>query len=558
MDEDKKRLFSNDPKPILPSSSSEFQTESMVHKIKKLNKKKKMENYKNIEVLQDIHDMPPPSDDPPSVVEGFLFDNPGNFGDDEYTGLDNVKDKGKPISPNEWLILLVKYIFTKKNEIEFAISREITRFLSFGDFQAQDVVVFKLYIGWFLSVLASAVAVYNWYYIIFHEDPTENTLKQTIGQMSSSSFLSPVFVFFNVGARIVGWADFFFTKTIKRYAGGINKNIAFILLFYLLIYVFFNISDFLETFMINLLSFKADGIYGLLYFVITVLLIGELTEITMSHIITWMSLSTVLTFIIYLVQVILYCTIVVAVTPFIIALCIFIYFFVYSFFGFFILKRYDLQEFIDEIHVEMDRDADLNNETFCRENTLWEKIMNAAKICLKVFRWFVVDTAFVYMLIYSAWEYPSVLKSGTLIGSLTGLSLVFILFRSTYWYKWLRDFFGKLDKDAQDAMNRSEKAGAAATVPKKAKPTTTVVNEPIADNQFAKMPTAETPTAEIPKAEIPTAETPVAEIPAAEIPTAETPIAETREPMPLFANKFAEAVSEKLPITERQLAERTR
>ena len=391
-----------------------------------------MANYKNIEKLENIHETStaPTAPTAPTtpVVEGFLFNDPANFGASEYTG-DDVEDEKKMISPNAWLILFIEYIYTKKNEVEYFLSRTITEALSMGDFKEADVMIFKDYIGWFLSIVISTWAVFNWYYLMFFNDRETNsdTLLQYFRDISKNKYVYPVGQFLEVAIELIDYTEkVLFIRTGEFIGRYINKNVIFLLVFNMLVYAYYYFSEFMKILMIDLLSVNSKNKnVGIIYSITTILIIIKLTEITFHHVKTWYlaALSTIFGVLILLFTNIMYSIIVLWITPIILGFFLFLLFFVYSIFGIWLKEqRFDIRDIIEKIWKEMD--PIIKEETFCKPLTLWEKIKNFVLMGISFIREFYYVPAFIYMFISSSYLYPSVLKSEILPFVLIGINII--------------------------------------------------------------------------------------------------------------------------------------
>lgn len=452
------RLFSDQNKPIL---STDFQSESMIHKLKKI-KKKKMANYKDIEKLENIHDVSAESAESMTpVVEGFLFNDPSNFGASEYTG-DDVEDEKKMISPNRWLILFIEYIYTKKNEVEYFLSRTITEALSMGDFKEADVMIFKDYIGWFLSIVISTWAVFNWYYLMFFNDrkTKSDIFLQYFRDISKNKYVYPVGQFLEIVIELINYTEnVLFIRTGEFIGRYINKNVLFLLVFNMLVYAYYYFSEFMKILMIDLLSvnLKSKQV-GIIYGITTLLIIIKLTELTFDHFKKWYfaALSTIFGVLILLFANIMYSIIVLWITPIILGFFLFLLFFVYSIFGIWLKEqRFDIRDVIEQIWKELD--PTIKDETFCKPLTLWEKIMNFVLMGVSFIREFYYIPAFIYMFVSSSYSYPTVLKSEILPFVLIGVN---VLLSITIIIWSIFNYFQNTKKDAGGG-----KPNTAAAVP---------------------------------------------------------------------------------------------
>jgi hypothetical protein len=220
-----KTIFSETPNKY----DDNFQIMNMKYKIKN-SKKNKKENYKNIEILENIYDdsneniegfkakkkiaKVKKSKEDTSKTEGYNEDytsadtvgygnltkskknndlDPNFLGlpDKDYDGVDRP-DKGNKDDPRVALIRSINNVFGVINKFNYKIALVIAKTLSrsgkaeddFGEllrkgsnarkteknnsYTTKDVVIIQKYIGLFESILVAFFATYNWFYIMFY------------------------------------------------------------------------------------------------------------------------------------------------------------------------------------------------------------------------------------------------------------------------------------------------------------------------------------------------------------------------------------------------------
>ena len=220
-----KTIFSETPDKY----DDNFQIMNMKYKLKNIKKNKK-ENYKNIELLENIYDnsgeniegfkankieeQVTTSKDANSNTNGYKKKNksaptvsygnlkktkkskdvdPDFLGlpDKDYDGIDRP-DKGNKDDPRVALIRIVNKIFGVINKFNYKIALAIAKTLSrsgkaeddIGDllrkgsntrkteqntpYTNNDVLLIQKYIGFFESILVAFFATYNWFYIMFY------------------------------------------------------------------------------------------------------------------------------------------------------------------------------------------------------------------------------------------------------------------------------------------------------------------------------------------------------------------------------------------------------
>jgi hypothetical protein len=222
-----KTIFSESPHKY----DDNFQIMNMQYKLKN-SKKKRKENYKNIELLENIYDNTEENIEgfknkknkiseatkknkgTSSKTEGYNEDytsadtvgygnltkskknndlDPNFLGlpDKDYDGVDRP-DKGNKDDPRVALIRSINNVFGVINKFNYKIALVIAKTLSrsgkgeddFGEllrkgsntrkteknnsFTTKDVVIIQKYIGLFESILVAFFATYNWFYIMFY------------------------------------------------------------------------------------------------------------------------------------------------------------------------------------------------------------------------------------------------------------------------------------------------------------------------------------------------------------------------------------------------------
>jgi hypothetical protein len=213
-----KTIFSETPNKY----DDNFQIMNMKQKIKKIKKTKvKKENYKNIELLENIYDKPP------EMKEGFstnpldknsaknvnnkvkparknaqeFIDDPDFLGlpDKDFDGVDKP-DKGNKIDMQHSFIDYINEIYEKIYSFNHSIASTIAKSLSSMSFaedtmgellrkgvnsrkvkqsvdNEKDILIIQKYVGFFESILVAFFATYNWFYIIFYYYTPEDNNK---------------------------------------------------------------------------------------------------------------------------------------------------------------------------------------------------------------------------------------------------------------------------------------------------------------------------------------------------------------------------------------------
>jgi len=163
-----------------------FQTMNMIYKIKniKKNKKPKLENYKGIEPLVNIHDLNIDgdteadtnvnADQSNTIIEGLKpnvsADDPNFLGlpDRDFDGVDTPSSKDSSNDPRIILINNIDKIFKRIDKFNYDKAYIFARAFSGGKPEINDVNVLKKYIGWFETIMLSYFACYNWFFLMYY------------------------------------------------------------------------------------------------------------------------------------------------------------------------------------------------------------------------------------------------------------------------------------------------------------------------------------------------------------------------------------------------------
>jgi hypothetical protein len=184
------------------NSDENFQTMNMIYKIKKIkkNKKPKLENYKGIELLQNINDVEKEEEkegekeqekeiNNEPIIEGFkkkkkknrvTTDNFLGLSDEHFDGVDTPSKKDNSKDPRVILSNFIDNIFKKIDNFNYNKAYLFAHAFSGTKPEKSDVLVVKKYIGWFETILLSYFACYNWFFLMYyrynHNDNVEPEL----------------------------------------------------------------------------------------------------------------------------------------------------------------------------------------------------------------------------------------------------------------------------------------------------------------------------------------------------------------------------------------------
>ena len=160
--------------------SPDFQTEHMHHKIRAIHKKKKRNNYKCIETLENINDTLDGGAKPNTVIEGLAVLPIATFEESDWTQSDNIYEGGKPTTTKKFSLSdLVNYVFDTIDRgfskiAEGVVYASTLPGIARNNTDAEkDTQIVKNYVIWFFAIILAEVAVYNWAFLMIYKDHGE-------------------------------------------------------------------------------------------------------------------------------------------------------------------------------------------------------------------------------------------------------------------------------------------------------------------------------------------------------------------------------------------------
>ena len=334
-------------------NTENFQTESMVHKLKtiKKRKKKQLNNFKNIEELQNIHegfdinqekDQEKDKEKEKPIIEGYqqyayekysqhdIYKK--NCDPNLYDGCDSVNEnKNNADDPRAKIIGAINKAFKFVDEKTYLLADTIRKALSFEQFnkkkippkwlrdfetkrkeigyqadkigkgisekerkkaqeadlqlkayalgidpkdatpeklnelkftiqsEGSDTLILKKYISWFLSIIVSCFAVYNWFFVMYFKDNDgkrveliDITRKRLYQAKKNNYFLKLIYMFFQFAMFIPEKFELYFVKNIPdMFSKIMNPSFCFIILFFTLIYFLNNTLGMAKMFIVD-------------------------------------------------------------------------------------------------------------------------------------------------------------------------------------------------------------------------------------------------------------------------------------------------------------------
>jgi hypothetical protein len=279
--DDKWKINLND---IFNTSDKQFQPEIIIQKLKNVKKKRKKENYKNIEPLENIYEMPDPqgqmlksvsnqrdlrsnqrdlrSNQP--LIEGLTNDPVAHFKPGDYEGGDDdIYEGNTTANTGETNVDIINRFFDSIENVPGRIAHYITKWFSSHNsstIHADEKTVHK-YVSWYIAIVVSTFAVYNWFYILFYKSSGTRVSMFEISRDSVTSKIGPQW-------RAAEWfliyslfyPEMFQKKIINDIPDAISKyldpKICFILLFCILLNLSYYSTSILRKLCIDISTFN--------------------------------------------------------------------------------------------------------------------------------------------------------------------------------------------------------------------------------------------------------------------------------------------------------------
>jgi len=449
-----------------------FSNEKSHKKKTKSKKKKPIENYNNIKLLKNIYEEDVEEDDDDKDIEkeignidkasieeakdteGFELLNqflPAGWdnlqkrgGDGKFNAEESIKEA---FDIRYFIIDAIDKLHAFIIYCEYNFSYIVTKALSLGNFIEDDVSILKKYITWFFTICISSYAAYNWFFISFYRNEIDQKVENITSQLNRQklkelSFTNP---FLFLSEPYLTFSVFFPEMLYKIFAEKIPEftennfipAFSFVLLFYAIIYIFYNFAETFRKFVEDTLTFNVNNIYIILIIIITIILffvewvenqtinfnsIGRLQ----SKIINKVASRTPFVQILYYILYVIYFCIILMITPFLGSiLCIFFILFVS-----FCSMGLSANENIRKIHYFINETfLHTKNGNFTQPLTMLEKIKNFINQMFVFIYKYVFHSALLFMVLWSFYDYTHNIKSDYLKMSLliTNSLVVFIL-----------------------------------------------------------------------------------------------------------------------------------
>jgi hypothetical protein len=433
---------------------------TMIEKIKKIKtknqKKKKLNNYKNIELFENIHDIEHENNSE-KILEG-LTDGIARFRDDDYDGIkDNIYEgdaKTTSKSSNSLADIINKF-FDQIHNFTYYIALNITKsFSSKKDYNHNDVYVVQKYVGWFFSILISCYVIYNWVFIMFYKDEIGKSVELPVFlDREHFDTMSYTNIIYRLADYFVHFSLFFpemLQKSINFISEYVpivlNISVCFALLFFFIIFCSYHSLEYIKDFFLSIITLNyKNPILMIMYFTIIFLLLLYQFEYDVNPINVISKLNPVIYMVTTVINILRYIFIVFCGVPIAAVFCIF-YICIYSFFGIILLNGFNFKEF-SKIFSKINKYCNetkpkMRKETPCEPYSLFERIMSFINNGFDFIYTYVFQISFMYLFLYGIIEYlvMNSLKSNTLKMTLSIINFVLLFTLTTNCYS---DFISK-------------------------------------------------------------------------------------------------------------------
>jgi hypothetical protein len=519
---------------FMPAKSSEkkqinnFQTESMAYKLKTIKKKKnrQLNNFKNIEELQNIHES---KKEESPVVEGYqeyayqkykqndIYKK--NCDPNLYDGCDSVSEnKNRADDPRLKIIGIINKAFQFVDEKTYLLADTIRKTLSFDQFskkkippkwlrdfetkrkdlsyqagkigkgisenerkkmkeadlqlkaysmgidpkeatpeklnelrftiqsEGSDTMILKQYISWFLSIVFSCFAVYNWFFVMYYRNKEDNSrvklfdiTRRGLYQAKKDNYLLKlIYMFFQFAMFIPEKFELYFVKNIPdMFSKIMNPSFCFMTLFFGLIYFVNNCMSMARMFIIDSIMLDLQNFIVAALNTIVVFLFGihmvtfefyfdvpyMIQEAQKMAIMSTVGLLFMIFFRIIHFVIILFISVPVG------GILLMLYVLFTSLFGIFAYSGFNPKEIINKI-IEINKFTSFKSEkdkTECGEPSIFDRFIRIINYVSDFFYKYCFWIAFLYMLIFASIDYMNNIKAPLLKTSLLCINSMLIL-----------------------------------------------------------------------------------------------------------------------------------
>jgi hypothetical protein len=280
---------------IFSEKNGNFQTMNMIHKLKKIKKKRKpTENIKKMEFPEVLSNIKEESElkTNEKVTEGF---ERFKFEHDDWDGYDNVKDSIGNVSgkdPRQVIIDFINFIYSSIVSYNHYLATSITEKLSqipkkkesdkkknkvpvhldkddgtHTVYRSVDEVLMYKYICLFEAIIFSSFVVNNWYYLMFYNnykdgekvqlfDFSVDRIKSLSDDYLSNKFVKYILLYFIEYALFFPEKlQYYLINMVPGFASRfLNHTLCYIILFLITLYISYNSASGFKNFLIDVIN----------------------------------------------------------------------------------------------------------------------------------------------------------------------------------------------------------------------------------------------------------------------------------------------------------------
>lgn len=307
---------------IFSEKNGNFQTMNMIHKLKKIKKKRKStENIKKMEfpeVLSNIKEEPELKTNE-KVTEGF---ERFKFEHDDWDGYDNIKDGTGKVSgkdPRQIIIDFINFVYNSIVSYNHSLATSITEKLSripkkkesdkkknkvpvhldkddstHTVYRSVDEDLMYKYICLFEAIFFSSFVVNNWYYLMFYNnykdgekiqlfDFSVDRIKSLSDDYLSNKFLKYILLYFIEYALFFPEKlQYFLIDVVPGFASRfLNHTLCYIILFLIILYISYNSASGFKNFLIDVINVNYKN-FSVCIMYITVIIVFLIPDVKTS------------------------------------------------------------------------------------------------------------------------------------------------------------------------------------------------------------------------------------------------------------------------------------
>jgi len=367
------------------------------------------------------------------IQEGFESnDGIAHFRKEDWTGEDNINDEGDGEAEDfrQLIVDFINYIYEYILYVERLVAYEITKLLSRGDFKEQDVDIVKKYVTWFFSISATCFIVYNWFYVMFYRNSIDQkpkipefSRKKAKDYANTNMYIKLIEPYITFSLFFPEYLQKIFMEIIPNFiAEHFNPTLQFTGLFYVIVYVLYNFSNSFRQLFIDIVMLNTnDWVVSLMYLIVLILFLVYLVFDIM-----WSPEAKVpFLNVFYFIKNLIYFILIMCISPFLGGMmCMGIIIFFSLFVIFFTNSYSDTYKSINEYTEKMRND--IKEDGFAERLSFFDKIKNFINMLFDYIHKFVFQSAFLFMVIWSFYDYTHNIKSDNLKTSLLIINCVLL------------------------------------------------------------------------------------------------------------------------------------